>query len=694
LGFALLVAAVGGFAYRTLADAMRDGLRADLQTILKADVAALEMWGKAQEAIVGALAKERSVRTAAAELLALARSAPTRDVLAATLREAAAAESLRQDLLPVLEEHGYFSFALLSADGVVIASPAGLLEGRRIEVDFRLFESVLAGSAVLSPPEAVIRPPGAKGAPPPAAVLRVAAGVPGPSGEVEAVLGFTIPADSFTDVLRIARTGLSGETYAFDASGVMLSNSRFEDQLAELGLLERGEHSILRVEVRDPGGDLTQGFVPTLPLRARPLTRMAAAAISGESGVDIDGYSDYRGVPVVGAWTWLPGLGIGVATELDAAEAYAGLAVVQRSFAAIAGLFALGAFGMLGYSLVLGRLQRRFESARRLGRYHIVEKIGEGGMGKVYRAQHALLRRPTAVKLLEATTATEESVKRFEREVQAASSLTHPNTIAIYDYGRTPDGTFYYAMEYLEGIDVAQLVEHDGPQPEARAVHLLRQAAASVAEAHAAGLIHRDLKPSNLILCQRGGVLDFVKVLDFGLVRSMEDDLHLTSAESLTGTPLYLAPEALESPEATDTRSDVYQLGAVLYTLLTGRPVFEGQTLVEILSKHMNSTPVPPSEALGHPVSGDLEKLVLACLAKDPEERPPDAAALGAALDACVLEGSWSQENARAWWDDWALRHPYVVERGTGSSSSLPSDWQVDSGGRFRGSRSGARSRS
>ena len=191
-------------------------------------------------------------------------------------------------------------------------------------------------------------------------------------------------------------------------------------------------------------------------------------------------------------------------------------------------------------------------------------------MGKVYRARHALLRRPTAVKLLEAASASGEAVTRFEREVQAASSLTHPNTIAIFDYGRTPEGVFYYAMEFLDGITLGELVGEDGAQPESRVVFIMRQMVESLAEAHAAGMIHRDLKPSNVMLCERGGLRDFAKVLDFGLVRAEDsDDLTVTSVESLTGTPLYLSPEALESPETVSPRSDVYQLGAIAYYLLT-----------------------------------------------------------------------------------------------------------------------------
>ncbi len=341
------------------------------------------------------------------------------------------------------------------------------------------------------------------------------------------------------------------------------------------------------------------------------------------------------------------------------------------------GLLLVAAIGAFVYARVIGRLERRYETVRQLGRYQVLEKIGEGGMGKVYRAQHALLRRPTAVKLLDAEGASEEAAARFEREVQAAASLTHPNTIEIYDYGATPDGGFYYAMEYLDGINLSELVQEEGPLPEARVLHILRQAAGSLAEAHARRMIHRDLKPSNIMLCRRGDTFDFVKVVDFGLVRPRDTDLNLTSTESLTGTPLFLSPEALESPEKVDTFSDVYQLGAVGYYLLTGRYVLSGENLIEVMTSLLHETPQPPSTVLGHALSPELEQLVLSCLEKDPAQRPANASVLLDALEQCSVSGSWTQRDARAWWDASAdLRAR--VHSASSDTNRLPSGWQID----------------
>jgi len=309
-----------------------------------------------------------------------------------------------------------------------------------------------------------------------------------------------------------------------------------------------------------------------------------------------------------------------------------------------------------GLILVIRRHARIIFGLQKLGQYTLGEKIGEGGMGVVYKANHALLRRPTAVKLLRPEKAGEDSVLRFEREVQLTSRLSHPNTIAIYDYGRTPDRVFYYAMEYLTGINLTELINGDGPQAEERVIHILAQICGSLAEAHDAGLVHRDIKPGNIMLCVRGGMHDVVKVLDFGLVREVNrsDDTAITNVDSITGTALYLAPEVITVGSTIDARCDLYAVGAVGYYLLTGKPVFPGLTAMDVFSHHLHTEPTPPSERLGRPIGQDLEAIILQCLAKDVSDRPQTAAALRDALCACDAAGRWDQAAARAWAENWS----------------------------------------
>ncbi|WP_394822442.1 protein kinase domain-containing protein [Pendulispora albinea] len=302
-------------------------------------------------------------------------------------------------------------------------------------------------------------------------------------------------------------------------------------------------------------------------------------------------------------------------------------------------------------------LRQQIEKARRLGQYTLDEKIGEGGMGIVYRAHHAMLRRPTAVKLLPPDRVGDEAIQRFEREVQLTAELTHPNTITVYDYGRTPDGVFYYAMEFLDGASLQAMVEATGPQAPARTIHVLRMVAGALAEAHGRGLIHRDIKPANIILSERGGMPDVATVLDFGLARDVAngEDRGLTFDGKIMGTPMYLAPEVIKQANAADARSDIYALGAVAYFMLTGRTVFEASTIVEVCGHHLHSPVVPPSLRLGAPIPPDLEALVVRCLSKDPGERPPSANALSEALAALDVP-AWTADHARAWWRTYGAR--------------------------------------
>ena len=309
--------------------------------------------------------------------------------------------------------------------------------------------------------------------------------------------------------------------------------------------------------------------------------------------------------------------------------------------------------------LIIRRLGGKVKAARELGSYRLGQLIGRGGMGEVYRASHRLITRPAAVKLVRpellnrsdpAQARTFE--ERFRREAEAAASLRSPNTIELYDYGVAADGTLFYVMELLEGYDWQTLVERFGPLPPERAVHLLTQACDSLAEAHDHGLIHRDIKPSNLFVCQLGVTSDVVKVLDFGLVRRElpgPAEPRLTNPEMPAGTPHFLPPEIIEAG-AIDQRTDLYALGCVGYWLLTGTSVFEGNSPLPILFKHVSEVPVPPSVRVGHPIPPGLERLVLDCLAKDPRHRPRDAREVRRRLGEVDLTAPWTKARADAWW--------------------------------------------
>jgi serine/threonine-protein kinase len=308
-------------------------------------------------------------------------------------------------------------------------------------------------------------------------------------------------------------------------------------------------------------------------------------------------------------------------------------------------------------SFKLGAAQQEALSARRrlreLGRYRLTRRLGAGAMGEVYLAEHTLLRRPCAVKLIRPTgIGGEKQVARFAREVQATATLTHPNTVEIYDYGHAEDGTFYYAMEYLPGLNLDQFGERHGPLPPARVIHLLRQVCGALREAHGVGLIHRDIKPANIIVCSRGGIHDVVKLVDFGLVGVIDPAVgggRLTQDGAIAGTPEYMSPEQAEGLAGLDGRTDIYSLGAVAYFLLTGRSPFRKATTLQLLFAHARE-PVEPISASRPEVPADLQAVVLRCLEKDRGHRFPDVAALDQALAGCQRGEPWTEAQAADWW--------------------------------------------
>jgi serine/threonine-protein kinase len=314
-------------------------------------------------------------------------------------------------------------------------------------------------------------------------------------------------------------------------------------------------------------------------------------------------------------------------------------------------LFIAAVAAVFGTHLI-NALRREVYEAKQLGQYRLIKPLGTGGMGEVYLAEHRMLKRPCAIKLIHPDQAGDPQVlARFEREVRMTARLSHWNTVEIFDYGRTDDGTFYYVMEYLPGLSLEALLERHGPLPAERVVHLLRQTCQGLREAHAIGLIHRDIKPANVFAAQRGGLYDVAKLLDFGLVKPLVEtaSARLTQEGAISGTPLFMSPEQARGRGDLDARSDIYSLGAVAYALVTGRPPFDSTNPMEVMMAHVRDEVVRPSEHQAD-VPADLEGVILRCLAKKPDDRFQDVDSLEQALAECAAANQWTQAHAARWW--------------------------------------------
>ena len=659
---------VGCITHWTVEHAMKVDMASDLETILKADVSALRLWVEDQ-----CLASEQIIQDEEIHALCLdlVRQSNASDDWAARIRGGADLKRLRELMKPRLEANKHASFAVLRTDGVCVAR----MEDRGIGKVHRWVlpdhEVKLAhGQSVLTRP---FRSPieSAEGEVLARAAPTMSVLVPLRDAQEKRIGTVSIrmkSVEALNSPLQVVQRGASGESIAFDRDGWLISQSRFEPQLREAGMLSKTDSSVLGLRLTDPGNNRLESARANVPPGEQAFTYGVQAAIersnttlAAASDVDVEGHRDYRGVPAVSAWAWLPDLNIGVMTKLDKDEAYHPLYVLRVAFLCIFTLLTLAAAGILVAGRMIQRKNSRLRLAmaqiEKLGQYTLEEEIGGGGMGTVYRAQHAMLRRPTAIKIMLPQAAnTALDVACFEREVQLTSELTHPNTITIYDFGRSPDGLLYYAMEYLAGVNLHNLVYRTGPLPEARVIYILRQVCASLAEAHARGLIHRDIKPANLMLCEHGGAQDFVKVLDFGLVKPVRIDSRAAPIETgkdfVMGTVGYMSPEALIAGGALDCRTDIYSIGAVAYFLLTGTEVFASESLLEIASKHLNPdlNPDRPSLLIGRTISPDVEGIVLRCLAKKPSGRFQNVTDLNDALERCEDSAKWSVVHARQWW--------------------------------------------
>ncbi len=431
--------------------------------------------------------------------------------------------------------------------------------------------------------------------------------------------------------------GTTGHAYAVDRHGHRVSTSR---------LLRETHREGHPIPVVDPGGIGLSNSTGRSPQGDRLSTVAARHLMHGEDGLSAVPYRDERGVPVIGAWSWLPENGLGIVVERSDAEVIAPIQWLRKVQAAGFGICT--AFGV-GWIVVSLRMRSRAQKLGllQIGPYRIDSVLGEGGMGRVFRAYHADLKRPTALKVLKQQDP--QWIRRFVREVQTVSRLQHPNTIEIFDFGQTESGEPYYAMELIEGFDLFALGKTFGPQPPDRVITLMRQVCYSLREAHQAGLVHRDIKPQNIMVGCRGGIPDVVKVLDFGLVKEQDSATTThTGTSHFLGTPRYMAPERLVNPRENDPRSDIYSLGAVCYYLLSGKEIFAGSSMLPGLEELLVNTP-----ELSDTLPQGLIHFVNRCLAKLPSQRPQSMIDCLQSLDQ--LDGkTWTEAVAAIWWREQA----------------------------------------
>ena len=427
-----------------------------------------------------------------------------------------------------------------------------------------------------------------------------------------------------TRILKSSHTGATGETVVVDPAGQMVSQSRFGDALT---------------------AGAENGFDVVNATRVQ---------------FNFDEASGAQGKQILTASRWLPELGVAVITKMDLAEASAPITEIRRFLWTLCALVVVMSLSTATYRYHVYRLKRQALekdfNRRTLGPYELEDKVGEGGMGVVYQAKHALLRRPTAVKILPPEKSSQASIERFEREVQFTSQLKHPNTISIYDYGRTPNGLFFYAMELLDGVNLEQLIRQQGKLSDGRVIHILRQVCQSLNEAHRLGLIHRDIKPANIMLCDQGGAVDMVKVLDFGMVRERSIQSS-ADAETLSGTPVYMAPESFSQGLQLDARVDVFAIGAVGFYLLTGRPLIDVADLDQLLNLHRTDLAEATLKELQQSLNADQERacsellgLIAACVAPNRDRRIASTAELLTGLGNCQPLRPWTVDDANSWW--------------------------------------------
>jgi eukaryotic-like serine/threonine-protein kinase len=658
-------------------EGLQDTLRANFTAVLDAEVFALQLWESNEKEMVRSwLNHPQFTRNITRFMggLGSGNAAPGQDA-----GRSESYTALKEGLEQESQTASYQGYAIVDRSGLILLSDESSIEGGYLSPKgVSLATRAVQEGLLLTPPVRVDEIYGENKPSWQSPMMLLVAPAADDRNRIVGVLFFSFfPGEDFSRIFSMSPMGAAGDSYAFNSEGLMISESRLSAGEMSPFLIDKTRSStILNVRLVEAGRspDTTAGTKGSASRSA--FTRMAGSALLGESGMDLDGYRNHRGVEVVGAWRWLDEQGYGIAIEVEKSQAYSILSPIRAAVIVLFSLLAVSTAFLLLFLSRIGRLRRRISEIERVGSYKLEEKIGEGGTGTVYTATHALLKRQAAIKFLKPEGVPHGSTVRFEREVRLTSRLTHPNTIVIYDYGRTQEGIFYYVMEYLNGFTLARLLERSGAVAPARSINILAQISGSLIEAHSIGLIHRDIKPLNVMLCAIGGLYDHVKVLDFGMVKDLSGkDPSLTATQALYGTPCYIAPERIENPMNCDARTDIYSLGAIAFNLVTGRDVFEGTSAADMLVKAIHEAPSRPSSVAPCAIPGELEELILRCLAKDPGQRPQSVAEIRETLEHLQAEHSWTQKQAREWWR-W---HADELRPGAGNAGVLPGKMSQES---------------
>ena len=499
----LLLFVVGFFTIRKIEMEVKKITQGSLEITLKANAESLLQWLNSKENEITIISENQGLVD-----LALVVYSEYSQRGFANVKDLPEYQAFHQKLGKLRSHSDYKHFYLLDHQYRIILSSDERFVGIKIDdLGQDIKNTIEANQAYIRLPKYTIFDTKRKGTP----YLNVARKLQTPVGHPAITLALSIePEKSFSRVLQASRSGETAETYAINKNGYMISNSRFVEELKSSGILKQDDQtSVLKVKlVKDDN---------------QP-TKMAQSALSGNAHViypkyrsDVEGYLDYRGVEVIGAWTFLENYGFAIATEIDLDEAYQSLDIIKFNYRCMLALALLFGIAVIVYSRKAVKMQLKARYAmnevKELGQYNLLEKIGEGGMGVVYKAEHKLIHRETALKLLKPGVSTDHDIKLFEKEVRLTCKLNHPNTICIYDYGKTAEGSFYYVMEYLDGMDLATMVKRHGPMEPSRVIYFLKQICGSLKEAHNCGLVHRDIKGQNIISCNKGGNFDFIKVL-------------------------------------------------------------------------------------------------------------------------------------------------------------------------------------